>query len=354
MPSALHQALILILMLSAMCGALIDFMLQHTLNTSNPWLNVMLSLQHNLEPPQRQLLQNLQHQFYLQQQHAKMQALQQQGTSSGQGTTQGPTQLPGSQAHSLFGARFPFQGSHNVDSRMNLPSPNQGRPPSNPPFHNNNNNHPTTSGTPLKGPVLPSGYDPGRFATNLGTRPDLSSLPSHSSISGSHLPNIPHDLASAAAQELGTRPGEVTHADSLSKSINSNSSELNDIKALLSRPELATSIAEDLLKQFTDSSSSEKAISSGSDVQSSQETKNLASGSSVHSASVSAESSDVKVSSLEQLLDFEMAKCDEELSKFSSLPKLNVHMTGEQVIRACHGVGKSTFALMWKLMWQKR
>ena len=269
-----------------------------------------------------------------------MQALQQQGPSSGgQGTTQGP-QLPGSQPQSLFGARFPFQGSHNVDGRVNLPSPNQGRPPSNPPFHDNNN-HPNSSGTPLKGPVLPSGYDPGHFGTNLGPRPDFNILPSHSSLSGSHLPNIPHDLASAAAQELGTRPGEVTHADSLSKSINSNS-ELNDIKALLSRPDLATSIAEDLLKQFTDgSSSSDKAISSGSDIQSSQNSKNLAAGSSVHSASASTGSSEVKVSSLEQLLDLEAARCDEELSKFSSLPKLNIHMTGEQVIRACHGIGKS-------------
>lgn len=261
-----------------------------------------------------------------------MQALQQQGTNTGQVATQGQPQLPGNPQQTMFGARFPFPGSHNVDSRVSLPSQNQGRPSSNPPFHNNNN-HPTTSGTPLKGPVLPSGYDPSRF----GPRPDMSSVPS--SMSGSHLPNIPHEIT-AAPQELGARTGESAHTDSLSKSLN-NSSELNDIKALLSRPELATSIAEDLLKQFTDnSSSSEKAMSSGSNLHSSQEDKNLASGSSLHSASVSGESSDVKKSSLDRLLDQDMVKCDEELSKYSSLPKLNIHMTGEQVIRTCRGFGK--------------
>ena len=179
---------------------------------------------------------------------------------------------------------------------------------------------------------MPSGYAPGQYGSNLGPRPDLNVLPSHSSLPGSHLPNIPHDLASATAQELGTRPGELTHADSLSKSIHSNS-ELNDI-------DLATSLAEDLLKQFTDNS--DKAISSGSELHSSQDSKNLPSGSSVHSASASA-GSEGKVSSLEQLLDLETARCDEELSKFSSLPKLNIHMTGEQVIRACQGIGRLVF-----------
>ena len=238
----------------------------------------------------------------------------------------------------MFGARFPFQGSHNVDNRVNLPSPNQGRPSSTSPFHNNNN-HQTSSGTPLKGPVMPSGYDPSRFGTNQGSRPEMSSVPSHSSIPGSHLTNIPHDMT-PSPQELGARAGELTHTDSLSKSINSNSSALNDIKALLSRPELATSIAEDLLKQFSDTSPSDKAISSGSELRSSQDSKDLGSASGVHSASVSAESLDMKVSSLDRLLDQDTLKCDDEMAKYSSLPKLNVHMTGEQVIRTCKGHGK--------------
>ena len=268
-----------------------------------------------------------------------MQALQQQGTSSGPGTMPGPPHLPGNPAQSIFGGRFPFQGSHSADSRVSLPSPNQGRPSSNPPFHSSSNSQ-NVSGTSLKGPALPSGYDPSRFGPGLGTRPELSSVPSHSSMSGSHLTNIPHDIT-PTPQELGARTGEATHTDSLPKSINnSNSSELNDIKALLSRPDLATSIAEDLLKQFSDTPPSEKAISSGSDVRSSQDIDNLPSGSSVHSASVSAESSDIKSSTLDRLLDQESVKCDEEMSKYSSLPKLNIHMTGEQVLRACKGFGK--------------
>ena len=292
--------------------------------------------QANLDLQQRQLLQNLQHQFYLQQQHAKMQALQQQGTSSGQGgATAGPPQLSGNPSQSIFGARFPFQGSHQVDNRVTLPSPNQGRPSSTSPFHNNN--HPNSSGTPLKGPLLPSGFDPNnRFGMNQGIRPEMSSVPSHSSLPGSQLTNIPHDMT-PSPQELGARAGELTHTDSLSKSINSNSSALNDIKALLSRPDLATSITEDLLKQFSDTSPLDKALGNESDQISSQDRKDFASASGVHSASVSGESSDFKVSSLDRLLD--TVKCDEEMSKYSSLPKLNVHMTGEQVIRACKGHG---------------
>ena len=186
--------------------------------------------------------------------------------------------------------------------------------------------HPSTSGnftsSPLKGPPLPSGFDPGRSQGHL-----------HG--------NIPFSSTLSQGSEGDTN---------LSKSMDSaHTVNEKDITEVLSRPDLASSIAEDLLKQFSQNSEQPH-----SDIQSSQNKvsadlrtgESSSAGVGIHSSST--QDFNLSAPSIEKMLklDSEVIKCDTDSAKYGSLPKLNIHMSGEQILRACKGLGKILAILM--------
>ncbi|KAL4220760.1 Lysine-specific demethylase 6A [Mactra antiquata] len=281
----------------------------------------------NLDPARQQLLQDLQHQVYLQQQHAKMQMLNQQGSGQMSGnTTQssgmyGPRPQTGSQTQQNFS-----QLGNSAEIRGNNPT-SQGHVPSS--IDRFSSFHPSTSGSysgsPLKGPPLPSGFDPSRPQGHL-----------HGS--------IPFSSALSQGSE-----GDASLPKSLDSTHTVNEKDITDV---LSRPDLASSIAEDLLKQFSSQTGGQGQLGARltqSDIKSSQKQASVdprssdsgLSDSVVHSTS----SQDINISApiIEKMLklDGEVIKCDTDASKYGTLPKLNIHMTGEQVLKTCKSVGKS-------------
>ncbi|WAR28034.1 KDM6A-like protein [Mya arenaria] len=255
-------------------------------------LQILHQLQNkaNLDPQQRQLLQDLQHQVYLQQQHAKMHILNQQ--SQGQ-LQSGSSSQPGGQ----FGPQGPLGSQPQQFSPLGTSAENrgqdpasQGRPPSLDrfsPFHHGNQGQ-----SPLKGPQLPAGFQ-GQGHPSSG--------------------NIPFS-SSTMSQDL--------HVDSsLPKSLESGTVNEKEI----------TDFAQDLLKQFSSGSIQSQELlgeklTSG-DVKSSHGVGSTG----VHSTSTQDTAGGP---SLEKLMKFdsEVSKCDSEESKYSSLPKLNIHMSGEQIL----------------------
>ncbi|XP_052783608.1 lysine-specific demethylase 6A-like isoform X1 [Mya arenaria] len=268
-------------------------------------LQILHQLQNkaNLDPQQRQLLQDLQHQVYLQQQHAKMHILNQQ--SQGQ-LQSGSSSQPGGQ----FGPQGPLGSQPQQFSPLGTSAENrgqdpasQGRPPSLDrfsPFHHGNQGQ-----SPLKGPQLPAGFQ-GQGHPSSG--------------------NIPFS-SSTMSQDL--------HVDSsLPKSLESGTVNEKEI----------TDFAQDLLKQFSSGSIQSQELlgeklTSG-DVKSSHGVGSTG----VHSTSTQDTAGGP---SLEKLMKFdsEVSKCDSEESKYSSLPKLNIHMSGEQILTVCKGHGRSGLTL---------
>ncbi|XP_060561542.1 lysine-specific demethylase 6A-like isoform X1 [Ruditapes philippinarum] len=275
--------------------------------------------QANLDPARRQLLQDLQHQVYLQQQHAKMQMLNQQGQGQMSGNSTQSAGIFGAQPQVGSQSQQPFSPlGTSAEIRGNNPN-SQGHLPSN--IERFSQFHPSTSGnftsSPLKGPPLPSGFDPGR---------------SQGQIHG----NIPFPSTLSQGSE-----GDSNLSKSLDSAHTVNEKDITDV---LSRPDLASSIAEDLLKQFSQSSEH-----SHSDIQSSQSKvsadlrtgESSSAGVGIHSSS--SQDFNLSAPSIEKMLklDSEVIKCDTESAKYGSLPKLNIHMSGEQILRACKGLGKT-------------
>lgn len=224
--------------------------------------------------------------------------------------SQGQLSGSSSQNSGMFGPRP--QGSQSqplsqlgpsAENRGNDPSP-QGRPSSVgrfSPFH--------TSGSPLKGPQLPTGFDPNRGP-------------------GHHHGNIPLTSALSQGTDLD---------NSIPKSLDSTGV-MNDRDI--------TEIAQDLLKQFSGENAQTQLgdkLTSG-DMKSSQIEHRTGESSSTSGVGIHSKSSqDIGGPSVEKMLklDSESIKCDTNSPKYGTLPKLNIHMSGEQILQACKGLGKS-------------
>lgn len=107
-----------------------------------------------------------------------------------------------------------------------------------------------------------------------------------------------------------------------------------------------TEIAQDLLKQF----SGENAQTSlgdkltPGDIKSSQIEARTGESSSAASVGIHSKSSqDIGGPSVEKMLklDSETINCDTDSPKYGTLPKLNIHMSGEQILQTCKGLGKN-------------
>lgn len=243
------------------------------------------------------------------------------GNTSQSGGIYGPRPPVGSQSQQPFS-----QLGNSAEIRGNNPS-SQGHLPSN--IDRFSQFHPSTSGnytsSPLKGPPLPSGFDPGRSQGHIHGNIPYSSTLSQGSEGDTNL----------------TKPLDSAHT------VNEK-----DITDVLSRPDLASSIAEDLLKQFSQTGDHTPGQLgdrlSQSDIKSSQNKASTdlrtgeSSSSSVGIHSSSSQDLNLSTPSIEKMLklDSEVIKCDTESAKYGSLPKLNIHMSGEQVLRACKGLGK--------------
>ncbi|KAH3807602.1 hypothetical protein DPMN_135948, partial [Dreissena polymorpha] len=244
----------------------------------------------NLDAQGRQILQDLQRQLFLQQQHDKLSILNQQ---SHQGQTSGTSSQSG-----LYGAR-PSNGSQSQPfttpgtsasetSRGQDPYP-QGHPSSLDRF----SQLPTT-GSPLKGPQLPPGYS-------------------------SHPGNIPYGALSQGPHLEHSSASAVNEKD-------------------------ITQFAQDLLEQFGNHSRSVELTTRG-DGKSSHGDIRLGEVGGVCGGLHSSNSQDIRLggASVEKILklDSEMLKFEAEGSKHGALPRLNIHMSGEQIIETCRGYGKS-------------
>ena len=228
--------------------------------------------------------------------------------------SQGQLSGSSSQNSGIFGPRpqgsqaQPFsQLGTSAENRGNDPSP-QGRASSLDrfsPFH--------PSGSPLKGPQLSAGFDPIRGAGHHG--------------------NIPLPSALSQGSDLD---------NSLPKSIDSTGV-MNDKDI--------TEIAQDLLKQFSGENAQTSLgdkLTSG-DIKSSQLEQHRPGESSSGVAIHSKTSQDIGGPSVEKMLklDSESIKCDTNSPKYGTLPKLNIHMSGEQILQTCKGLGK-----LWGLLYK--
>lgn len=253
-------------------------------------------------------------------------------------TLQGQGQIAGNntQSTAMFGPR-PQLGSQSqppfsqlgtsAETRGNN-SNSQGHLPSNierfSPFHPSTSG--SYSGSPLKGPSLPSGFDPGRAQVHG---------------------NIPYSTTLSQGPE-----GDANLSKSLDNAHTVNEKDITDV---LSRPDLASSIAEDLLKQFSQTGDhthghlgdrlSQSDIKSSQNKASSEPRTGESSSGGVGIHSTSSQDFNLSAPSIEQMLklDREVIKCDTDSAKYGSLPKLNIHMSGEQVLRSCKGIGEEAF-----------
>ena len=196
--------------------------------------------------------------------------------------------------------------------------------------YNINPSHSNASGSysasPLKGPPLPSGFDPSRGP----------------GIAHTHGTNIPFTSSVSQGSEADLN---------IPKSIDSGVNE-KDITALLSRPDIASSIAEDLLKQLSQSDThtqghlDDKFLQS--ELRSSQDkvsighrpSESSSNSVGIHSNCTTQDLSKTDMDRLFDKLEGDIILKSDTESTQNSLPKLNVHMTGEQICRMCKGFGK--------------
>lgn len=232
--------------------------------------------------------------------------------------SQGQLSGSSSQSPGLFGPRpqgsqsQPFSAlGPSAENRGNDPNSTQGRSSSIDRF---SPYHSGAGGSPLKGPQLPAGFDPSR-----GQGHPHGNIPLSSSLSqGSDLDsNLPKSLDATGV--------------------------MNDKDF--------TEIAQDLLKQFGGENAQTQLgdkFSSG-DIKSSQIEQRTGESSSTGSVGIhSTSSQDLGGPSVEKMLklDSETMKCDTDSPKYGTLPKLNIHMSGEQILHTCKGLGKCwTFSL---------